>query len=279
MTDEPESVGPPRDVWADGQAYERYVGRWSRLVAGAFLEWLAVPPGARWLDVGCGTGVLTETILQVAAPQAVTGIDDAQGYVDFARDRIPDSRARFELGDAQAMPVATAVFDAAVSGFALNFMHRPSKVVANMVRSVRQGGLVAAYVWDYAGRIQFMRHFWNAATSLDSAAIDLDEGRRFPLCAPGPLLDLFQTARLSQVEVRPIDIWTEFRDFDDYWSPFLGGQGPAPGYAMSLSEANRFALRERLRAALPFALDGSLPLPARAWAVRGVALETVRPST
>jgi hypothetical protein len=129
--------------------------------------------------------------------------------------------------------------------------------------------VVAAYVWDYAGKMQMMRHFWNAAAALDPAARDLDEGRRFPICQPEPLRELFQNAGLRKVEVRPIDIATDFRDFDDYWSPFLGGQAPAPGYAMSLSDEQRAALRERIRAGLPFALDGSIPLVARAWAVRG----------
>ena len=138
-----------------------------------------------------------------------------------------------------------------------------------MARAAKPGSVVAAYVWDYAGKMQLMRHFWNAAAALDPAAYDLDEGRRFPICQPEPLRELFQSAGLRHVEVRPIDIATDFQDFDDYWSPFLGGQGPAPGYAQSLSDERRAALRERIRAGLPFALDGSIPLVARAWAVRG----------
>ena len=114
-----------------------------------------------------------------------------------------------------------------------------------------------------------MRHFWNAAVALDPNAFDLDEGRRFPLCQPKPLMELFQSVGLKNIQVRAMDISTDFRDFDDYWSPFLGGQGPAPSYAMSLSEERRAALCERIRAGLPFALDGSVPLVARAWAVRG----------
>ena len=259
-----------QDVWAAGEAYEPYVGRWSRLVAGKFLEWLAVPPGSLWLDVGCGTGALTHTILQVADPQAVKGIDSAQGYVTFVRKTIPDKRASFQVGDAQALPVEAAVYDAVVSGLVLNFVARPDQMVAEMTRAANPGGLVATYVWDYAGKMQFMRHFWNAAAALDPMADDLDEGRRFPLCNPGPLANLFQSAGLTSVDVQPIDVWTLFKDFDDFWLPFLGGQGPAPGYVMSLSEAGRTELRERIRSALPFAPDGSIPLVARAWAVRGV---------
>jgi len=166
--------------------------------------------------------------------------------------------------------VETATCEAVVSGLALNFILRPEQAIAEMARAARPGGCVAAYVWDYAGRMQFLRHFWNAAVALDPGAIELDEGRRFPLCNPGPLAELFQGAGLTRVEARPIDVWTAFTDFDDFWSPFLGSQGPAPGYVMSLSEAGRAALRERLRLSLPFALDGSIPLMARAWAVRGV---------
>jgi uncharacterized protein YbjT (DUF2867 family) len=117
--------------------------------------------------------------------------------------------------------------------------------------------------------MQFMRHFWDAAAALDPAAAELDEGRRFPICWPEALEQLFQAARLKAVEVRPIEIATDFRDFDDFWSPFLGGQGPAPGYVMSLSEERRAALRERIRARLPSSANGSIPLVARAWAVRG----------
>lgn len=267
---EHRSGSQPKDVWASGEGYEPYVGRWSRIVAREFLMWLDIPPGSYWLDVGCGTGALTQTILQLAAPQTVMGIDAAQGYITFARGKITDSRAVFQLGDAQALPVDTASYDAVVSGLALNFVPQPDRAVAEMARAARPGGLVAVYVWDYAGRMQLMRHFWNAVVALDPNSADLDEGRRFPLCNPRPLADLFHNAGLNRVEVRPIDIWTEFKDFDDYWSPFLGGQGPAPGYVTSLSEVDRTELRERIRAGLPFALDGSLPLMARAWAVRGV---------
>jgi SAM-dependent methyltransferase len=265
-----ESGSRPTDNWAAGEAYEPYVGRWSRLVAEEFLQWLAVPPGGLWLDVGCGTGALVRAILDAAAPQAVKGIDAAQSYIEFAREQIRDSRASFQLGDAQSLPVETDSSDAVVSGLLLNFIPDTGRAVAEMARAAKPGGLVAAYVWDYAGRMQFMRHFWNAAAALDPKAADLDEGRRFPLCVPGPLADLFQSAGLTGVEIRPIDIWTTFKDFDDYWSPFLGGQGPAPTYVMTINEEDRTRLRELIRAGLPFALDGSIPLMARAWAVRGV---------
>ena len=159
----------------------------------------------------------------------------------------------------------------AVSGLVLNFVPEPRRAIAEMARVARPGGTVAAYVWDYAGKMELMRYFWDAAVMLDPTALEFDEGRRFPICQPTPLAALFESVGLQKVEVRPIDISTHFRDFDDYWSPFLGGQGPAPGYAMSLSEERREELRERIRSNLPIAKDESIPLATRAWAVRGRA--------
>lgn len=269
MNDQSPSA-QPHDTWASGAAYEPYVGRWSRLVARDFLDWLSVAPGRRWLDVGCGTGALSQTILEVAAPAHVKGIDHSDGYISYAQAHMQDQRALFEVGDAQVLPDQPASYDAALSGLMLNFLPQPEQAVREMARVVVSGGIVAAYVWDYAGEMQLMRHFWNAAVALDPDAFELDEGRRFPLCQPEPLAELFRRAGLTYVEVRAIDIATDFQDFDDYWSPFLGGQGPAPSYVMALSDERRAALRERIRAGLPFALDGSIPLIARAWAVRGL---------
>jgi SAM-dependent methyltransferase len=260
-----------KDVWAAGDLYEPYVGRWSRLVAREFLSWLSVPAHRDWLDVGCGTGALTQVILETANPHGVTGIDPSPGFIDYAKARTASPLASFEVGDGQSLPVEVASFDAAVAGLVLNFVPEPSRAVAEMTRAVRPGGVVAAYVWDYAGKMELMRHFWDAAVALDPAAIDLDEGRRFSLCAPEPLSELFARAGLRAVEVRPIDVPTRFRDFDDYWSPFLGGQAPAPGYALSLSADRRNRLRDRIRSDLPVSSDGTIRLIARAWAIRGRA--------
>jgi len=156
-----------------------------------------------------------------------------------------------------------------VSGLVLNFVPDQPKAVAEMRRAARPGGTVAVYVWDYAGEMQMIRRFWDAAGALDPAARRLDEALRFPLCDPAPLKTLFEATGLRNIETRAIDVPTVFADFDDYWTPFLGGQGPAPGFCMKLPEEARTALRERLRATLPKAGDGRIRLIARAWAVRG----------
>ncbi len=256
-------------VWASGDAYEPYVGRWSRLVAEAFLAWLAVPRDKAWLDVGCGTGAVSSTILRLCAPGRLVGIDPSAAFIAYARRAVADRRAEFQAGDAQSLPLPDETFDAAVSGLVLNFVSEPSRAAAEMARATRRGGTVAAYVWDYAGEMQLMRRFWDAAAALDPRARELDEGRRFPLCRPEALQTLFRDAGLIDVEVRPIDVPTVFRDFDDYWRPFLGGQGPAPGYCVSLGEREREKLRERLRTTLPAEADGTIRLIARTWAVRG----------
>ena len=258
-----------QEAWASGASYDRYVGRWSRLVARVFLDSLAIPPDRRWLDVGCGTGALSQIILAMTAPSVVKGIDRSEGYIAFARQHVADARASFEVADAQDLLVESATYDAAVSGLVLNFVPEPQRMVAEMARAVRQNGIVALYVWDYADKMELMRYFWDAAVALNPSAHPLDEGVRFPICKPEPLAALFRDAGLKNVETWAIDVPTDFLDFDDYWLPFLGGQGPAPGYAMSLNEADRTTLRERIRAALPVHSDGSTHLIARAWAVRG----------
>ncbi len=258
------------DRWSSGDAYEPYVGRWSRLVAQQFLSWLDVSPGSDWLDVGCGTGALTQTILSLAQPHRVLGLDLSPDYAAFAREHTPDPRASFAVADAQSLPEADATYDAVVSALALNFVPQPEQAAAEMVRVARKQGTVAVYVWDYAGDMQFMRYFWDAAVALDPAATSLDEGRRFSLCQPDRLAALFTNAGLHDVTTCAIDISTVFHDFDDYWMPFLGGQGSAPTYAMSLSEERRATLREHIRTQLPASADGSISLIARAWAVKGM---------
>ncbi|GGM70276.1 class I SAM-dependent methyltransferase [Dactylosporangium sucinum] len=252
------------DTWEAGDAYDAYVGRWSRRVAAVFLTRLARPAGGRWLDLGCGTGALSAAVPQ---PSLLAGVDRSLGFVRAARAAVP--HAVFTVADARALPYPTATFDTVISGLALNFVPGPAAgPVGECARVTAPGGVVAAYVWDYAGGMDMMRRFWQAAIAVDPAAAALDEGPRFPLCDPDALRAAWSAAGLRDVAVAPIEIETTFADFADYWTPFLGGQGAAPGYLMSLPEAHRAAIRDRVRAALP---DGPFTLPARAWSVAGTA--------
>ena len=194
------------DVWAVAEAYEAYVGRWSRQVAVSFLHWLDLPAGLSWLDVGCGTGALTAAIVAQAGPAGVVGVDPSEGFLTQARAEVQDARVTFQVGDARALPLPDGSRDAVVSGLALNFVPDPGAAAAEFVRVTRPGGVVAAYVWDYAEGMQLMRHFWDAAAALDPEVASLDEAGRFPLCRPDPLARLWTDAGLGDVSVRPIDI-------------------------------------------------------------------------
>src|SRR3546814_6441872 len=161
------AAGKLAGMWAAGDAYEPYVGRWSRSVAREFLNWLALQPDLAWLDIGCGTGALSRAILDGGSPRAVVGVDSSAGYLAHARRRNRDPRATFRIGDAQALPFPDRSFDAAVSGLVLNFVPDGARALAEMRRVLRPGGTAALYVWDYAGEMQLMRRFWDAAVALD----------------------------------------------------------------------------------------------------------------
>ena len=259
---------PATDPWMAGSAYERYMGRWSRLLAPPFVRWLDVPGGRRWLDVGCGTGSLAAAIVQHAAPAAVAGVDPSEGFVATARAQLPPL-VSLHRAAADALPLADAAVDATVSALVLNFVPDVAAALREMVRVSAGGGVVAACVWDYARSMRMIRVYWDAASQLGLLAPGQDEGDRFPLCQPDALAGAFAAADLRDVVVAPIDIETTFTGFDDYWQPFLGGQGPAPAHATSLAADQRERLRERLRDSLAARPDGSIVLPARAWAVRG----------
>jgi SAM-dependent methyltransferase len=228
---------------------------------------LDIPAGHRWLDVGCGTGALSAAILDQCAPVSVIGIEPSEGFLDKAREQLGD-RVLLRRGSAAEIPLDDDTVDVTVSGLVLNFVPNGRAAVSEMARVTAPGGTIAAYVWDYSGKMELMRHFWDAAVELNPEAAKLDEGLRFPLCRPEALTELFANAGLHGARARAIDITTSFADFEDYWRPFLGGQGPAPAYAMALDEEARGRLAERIRERLPIQRDGSISLTARAWAVR-----------
>jgi SAM-dependent methyltransferase len=258
-----------KETWGSGEPYEQYVGRWSRPVAREFLGWLAVDAGMTWGDVGCGTGALVESILAGSDPASISAVDRAEGFIRAASERVKDPRVQFDLGDAQALPWPANWCDATVSGLVLNFVPDPQAMVNEMARVTRPEGTVAAYVWDYGGGMQMMRHFWDVAVQINPHDSKLDEAERFPICQPEPLETLFREVGLETVSVRAIEVATIFRDFDDYWSPFLRKVGAAPTYLAGLDTGARDRIRDTLKARLAPAADGSIALTARAWAVRG----------
>lgn len=260
-------------MFAQSHAYEPFMGRWSRRLAPLFVDFVGVQDGESVLDVGSGTGALAAAILEARPKAYVTGLDVAPDYVAAARQR-GRRGARFVIGDAHALDFADGTFDRAVSMLALNFVRDPRRALAEQIRVTRPGALIAAAVWDYGDGMQMLRAFWNEAVAANPAADARDE-RHMPLCHHSELSALWLSHGMLAVGERPLTIEQPFASFDDYWNPFLGGQGPAGAYVADLAAAARDALRDRLRRLLvgSGAGNGGGPfmLTARAWAVKGYA--------
>lgn len=256
------------DKWTSGSAYDQWMGRWSRLLAEQFLEWLEIPSGARWLDVCCGSGIVTELIAERCSPMSVVAIDAAPAQIEFAREHRKRPTVRFEVGDATAIPFPDSTLDVVVCGLGLNYISDPARALREMRRVTRAHGTVAVYVWDFAEGAGFLRRFWDVATSVDPEASKFDQGRRFPMCTPNRLRALFQSAQFKKIEIDALEIVTRFENFEDYWVPLLSGQGSAPNYLATRSEEIKAEIRKRLRASLQTGGKKSMELPARAWEVR-----------
>ena len=257
------------DNWAEGKAYDLYMGRWSQAAAKIFLHWLNPGPHLSWLDVGCGTGALSRAIIQFTQPKKVVGCDPVEAFISYARTQMVDSRLLFQKAMIEDLPQVPDGFEVVVSGLVLNFITDPVEAVRLMMERCSPEGVVAAFVWDYAGRMDFLRTFWDAAISLDEAATLVEEGRRFPLCQPEALESTFLEAGLNKVKTGSIEIKTEFITFSDFWEPFLAGTGPAPKYVASLPASQRDQLAEILKKRIEPAEGGPIKMTARAWAVRG----------
>ena len=254
-------------LWGGADAYEQYMGRWSRKIAPLFVDWLAPSQGKRWIDIGCGTGQLSLQIANKCNPSQQIGIDTSEGFLTQAKKYVPS--AEFRVGDAQNIDLPDDAVDYAVSGLLLNFIPDKAKALSEMARIVRPEGTVALYVWDYAGQMQIMRYFLDTARPIDPKSSAYDDGINAPICRPKALSDAFVAAGLSDVETAATDIPAAFVDFQDYWTPFLGGTGSAPKYCMSLDENTRNKIRDAVRAKLPTGPDGEILLAVRAWAVKG----------
>jgi SAM-dependent methyltransferase len=247
------------------------MGRWSRLLAQRFVSWLPVRPTSSWLDVGCGTGALADAIRAAADPACVVACDPSAPFIEYARRRQVDPRVSFVVAGVGQLPTRPGGFDSVTSLLALNFFPEPEAAIDEMRRIAAVNGLVSACVWDYAGRMEFLRRFWDAVGAMDPGAAELDEGRRFPICRPDALESLFREAGLGEVVSASLEIPTRFSTFAEFWNPFLGGTGPAPSYVAGLDAAHREALTRQLEGSLAREPDGAISLVARAWAVRGIA--------
>jgi ubiquinone/menaquinone biosynthesis C-methylase UbiE len=257
-----------KDSWESGDSYEYFMGRWSSLVAQLFLDWLTPFSGLNWLDVGCGSGALSEVIIKNHNPAVLTAIDQSEDFIRIAQKRL-GNRAYCRVGNALSLPLEESSVNITVSGLVLNFISKPEKALSEMRRVTDVGGTVGVYVWDYAGTMDFLRHFWDSAVELKPEASNFHESRRFHNSNADELKRLFENSGFVDIETMPINIATHFREFEDYWNPFLGGQGPAASFLLSLSETEKNKLRKSLKAKLTTQPDGSIFMMARAWAAKG----------
>jgi ubiquinone/menaquinone biosynthesis C-methylase UbiE len=256
------------DRWTSGSHYDQWMGRWSRLLAYEFLQWLNLPGGLRWLDVCCGSGVITEAIVERNAPASIVGIDASPEQINFARQHRAHPNVSFETGDAMSLPFPDATFDAVVCGLGLHYISNPVEALKEFCRVTAPAGTIAVYLWDYAQGARFLREFWDAAVAVDHEAASFDQAHRFPMCNPEGLQSLFEQAGLKHTSHHALEIVTHFTSFEDYWAPLLTGQGSAPNYLATRDKKIQTAIRERLRAALPTDSRGAIDLPAQAWAIR-----------
>ena len=258
------------NMFADAEAYERFMGRWSCLVAPLLVDFTDVPDGGQVLDVGAGIGSLAFVIAQRKSKARVVGIDPSKEYVAYANSRNAfPARTSFQIGDAQKLHFADATFRSSLSLLVFNFIPEPGKALGEVRRVTQSGGRISAAVWDYGGQMRMLRAFWDAVVSIDASAERLDE-KHMPLCREGELSQLWKQGGLESVHEQPLDITMRFHSFTDYWDPFLLGQGPAGSYVRTAQGDRLQALREAVKRRLSISDESvTLTLPARVWAVRG----------
>ena len=247
-------------------AYDRYMGRYSRRLAPLFARFAGVQSGQRVLDVGCGPGALTAQLASTVGAHLVAAADPSPGFARACADRVKGADVR--TAQSEELPWPDAAFDAVLSQLVLSFVQDADAALREMRRVARPGGTVASCTWDYAGQMQLLNTFWHAALALDPAAPD--EARTLAYTDPDSLRELWQRSGMSDIETAGLVVEVQYADFDDYWQPFLTGTGPGGQYCISLDDGHREALREECFRALGTP-KGSFTLTARSWAVRGKA--------
>lgn len=261
-------------MFATSAGYERFMGRWSRLLAPAFIAFAGVKNGDRVLDVGTGTGSVASTVEASMPASQIVGIDPSPAFIAYAQKAAKSNRVQYDVGDAQALKFKEGAFDHTLALLVMNFIPDENKAIADMRRVTRPQGFVSACVWDYDAGMQMLRFFWDEAIALDPAIEPKDE-RHMKLSRQGQLGDLWKKAGLINIKEDSLVIDQAYASFNDYWESFTRGAGPGGAYVVSLSDDRRQQLEARMRKRLlGDRQDGPFTLKAKAWCVRGEVPKT-----
>ncbi len=255
------------NLFTDGKAYERLMGRWSRLAGEKFLDWLAAPKDLQWLDVGCGNGAFTEVLIARCSPAAVIGVDPSEGQLVYARGRPGTKHAEFRVGDAQALPFPDNSFDAATMALVLVFIPDPVKAARELARVVRPGGVVATYMWEFPGGFPLTP----LAVAMKELGLTPPERPNVEASGRDAMRAIWKQGGLTAIETEVIRIRVGFSSFDDFWDSNTVPVGPSGKALAELSPSAREQLKTKLRERLPIAADGSIAYEAFANAVKGLA--------
>lgn len=261
------------ESWSSGNLYNAYMGKWSEQIAKQFIKWLQPSDNALWLDVGCGTGALTKTIVHQASPELIYGLDPSADFISEAKTFVQSPQVNFLVGSGTDIAFNNNHFDYAVSALALNFMPNPQTAIQEISRVTKENGIIALYVWDYIDKMEWLRYFWSSAVALDKSASQYDEGVRFPICQPDNLKALFESCNLKDIELASLSIPAYFETFEAYWELLNIGNFPAPAYLKSLSKEKQTELKAHLQEAVPTQPDGLIYMATRAWAIRGKLIQ------
>lgn len=251
--------------------YDNFMGRWSRQVASQFLDWIQPGQNLSWLDVGCGAGMLAQTVARNCAPSIVTGADPLEKSITAAKQHPDNKGIRFEVGDAQDLPFEDTTFDAVVSGLMIKFVPNKVKAIGEMKRVARPGSVIALYDWDMDSNMNTTRHFWGAVADIIPERMEDRATNRTPMTEIDSIAQIFEAASVTKVQQNTISFTTQFRDLEDYWQPITKNSQNVGRFYQTMTEDQRNAVRERLKQTLPFAKDGSISFESRAVAVKGLA--------
>jgi ubiquinone/menaquinone biosynthesis C-methylase UbiE len=262
-----DAMSQAANLFDDGEAYERLMGRWSRLAGEKFLDWLGAAKDLKWVDVGCGNGAFTELLIERCAPASVVGVDPSEGQLAYARTRGGAKRAEFRIADAQSLPFPDNSFDAGAMALVIVFVPDAVKAAAEMARVVRPGGVVATYMWDFPDGTPLSP----LSRAIKALGFEPPERPNVQAAARDSMQAIWREAGLKSVETEVLRIGVEFSNFDDFWDSNTLPIGPSGKALAALSPSARQQLKARLRAQMSPAADGTIAYESVANAVRGVA--------